>query len=241
MIGNNVGQCVPLPREVSVRKCFFDVALLIGLAIWLVAFVGGFHRFPDYLPHWVVNGCYSLGPAILLLMVARASPRRFVDIILISVFAIWVIGYLMGGMRRLVGEIPSWALGAWYNIGPVALTILVMRGWISQGDDDWPLLRQRGERALLVGFAVWCVIAGFLGTVMTGTIVLMLLGPVALGSTAAGVYQARDPTVTPYRQAIACALIILGFAALLWMGQETVQVAYRWAVASLPAPESACH
>ena len=95
------------------------------------------------------------------------------------------------------------------------------------------MLKHRGERPLLVGFAA-CVIAGFLGTVMTGTIVLTLLGPVALGSIAAGVYQARDHSAPLYRQAIALAVIILGFWALLWMSQETVRVAYRWAVASLP-------
>jgi hypothetical protein len=112
--------------------------------------------------------------------------------------------------------------------------ILVVRGWIARADNDWPLLQHRGEKALLVGFAVWSAVAGFLGTVMTGTMVLTLLGPVALGSVAAGVYQARDPTAAPHRQAIALVLLLLGFAALVWMGQATVQVAYRWAVASMP-------
>ena len=216
------------------RKSFIDVALLIGLAVWLVALVGGFRRLPpNFLPHWAFDALYALGPAILLLLVARASPRRLVDFTLILIFGLWLVG-LVVGVRRLVGDLPLWVLQTWYYIGPAALMILVVRGWIARGDNDWPPLQHRGEKALLVGLAVWSVVAGFLGTVFTGTMVLTLLGPVALGSMAAGVYQARDRTAARHRQAIALVLLVLGFAALLWMGQGTVQVAYRWAVASMP-------
>jgi hypothetical protein len=216
------------------RRWFIDVALLIGLAVWLVALVGGFRRLlPNFLSDWVFHALLALGPAILLLLVARASPRRLVDFTLMLVFGLWLVAFQVG-VRRLVGDLPSWVLGAWYFLGPAALMILVVRGWISQADGDWPLLQHRGEKALLVGFAVWSVVAGFLGTVITRIIVLLLLGPVAFGSMAAGVYQARDHTAAPHRQAIALVLLLLGFAALLLMGQATAQVAYYWAVASMP-------
>ena len=216
------------------RKWFIDVVLLIGLAVLLVADVRGFHRLlPNYLPRWAFDALHALWPAIILLLVARASPRRVVDFILMLVFTFWLVGFMFG-VRRLVGDLPSWVLDAWYYIGPAALMILVVRGWIARGDNDWPLLQHRGEKALLVGFAVWSIVVGFMGTVMTGFMVLTLLGPVALGSMAAGLYLARDPTAAPHRQAIALVLLLLGFAALLWMGQVTGQVAYNWAVASMP-------
>jgi hypothetical protein len=97
------------------------------------------------------------------------------------------------------------------------------------------VLKLRGERALLVGFAVGCVVAGILGTVMLGTIVLTLLGPVALGSIAAGVYHIRDETAPLYRQTVALVVIVLGLSALNWMSQETVRLAHQWAVATLPS------
>ncbi len=141
-------------------------------------------------------------------------------------FAVWLVAALVG-LGPLLGALPAWAQQAWNFFGPVALMVLVARAWNARTGARGPVLKHPGESALLVGFVVWCVAAGFLGTAMLGAIVLMLLGPIALGSLATGVYQARDQTTPLYRQTVALALITLGLCALIWMSWETVRLAFK--------------
>ena len=205
---------------------------MIAFAVWLAALVVGLERFRGDLPHWVKLAMHAFGPTVLILVVARSSPRRFVDAVLVICFAVWVVGFFLA-LAPFRNDIPSWALPVWYYFGPAALLVLVVRAWGTQAHVG-PVLEHPGERPLLVGFAVASVAVGMLGLVMFGTIELLFLGPVAIGSMAAGVYQAREKGAPLYRQAMALVLIIAGLWALLWMSQETVRVAHQWAVASLP-------
>jgi len=151
--------------------------------------------------------------------------RRFLDFILLIGFAAWLGPFLFGG-GPLVRSLPSWAQLAWYVFGPAVLMVLVARAWPAGASGQVP--KHRGEGALLLGFAVCCVVAAFLPIVIWNVAALMLLGPVALGSIAAGVYQTRDRTAPLYRQSLALPLIIVGFCALIWMSQETVGLGHRW-------------
>ena len=152
---------------------------------------------------------------------------------LVLCFAAWVIGFFLG-LAPFRNDIPAWALPAWYYFGPTALLVLVVRAWSMQTHVG-KVLEHPGERPLLVGFAVASVAAGLLGVVMFGTIELLFLGPIAIGSITAGVYQARAKSAPLHRQAVALLPIIAGLWALMWMSQETVRVAHQWAVASLPS------
>jgi len=149
------------------------------------------------------------------------------DLMLVIGFAIWLAAFVIGA-GPLVGSLPFWAQLVWYVFGPAMLMVLVARVWPAQPGAGGQVPKHRGEGALLLGFAVCCVVTGFLPTVMMGMIVLTLLGPVALGSIAAGVYQMRDRTAPLYRQSLALTLIMVGLCVLIWMSQETVGLGHRW-------------
>ena len=153
--------------------------------------------------------------------------RRFLDLILLIGFAVWLGPFLVGA-GSLVGSLPSWARLAWWSFGPAVLVVLVARVWSAQAGAGRLVLKHPGERALLVGFAVCCVVAAFLPIVIWNVAALMLLGPVALGSIAWGVYQIRDRTAPFYRQSLVLPLIVVGLCALIWMSQETVGLGHRW-------------
>src|SRR5262245_3244583 len=164
---------------------------------------------------------------------AHARVRGFVDIMLVISFAAWLVDFLVG-LRHLFVDLPYWASDAWIVFGPAVVTVLVVGTWNSPTSANG--LTHPGERALLIGFTLWCVVFVVLGMPILGTLALTLLAPIAFAAIAGGVYQARAPTAPLHRQGIALAFIVLGLGALIWSSEETGRLAYQWAHAMRPRP-----